>query len=132
MSKVVPEILKNHILPFDWDVHKIWEIQAPVFQISCAEFEYLLELSLWSSVPNQGLLFDVRPIDVIRDPGRSPYQARRLARCDLQHPIDILLAREKRWVLDGVHRIAKQVSLQRSTIAVRFHDESVIPIITRG
>ncbi|HZX30079.1 MAG TPA: hypothetical protein VFF03_01885 [Rhodocyclaceae bacterium] len=129
MPKIVPDILKDHILPFDWDVRKVWGLKADVVQVPTSEFAYLLELPLWSSVPKQGLLFDICPIDVIRAPGVSQYQAQRLQNVDLQHPIDVLVAQEKRWILDGVHRIAKHFILNTSTLAVRFHDESVIPAV---
>ena len=94
-----------------------------------SEFAYLLELPLWSSVPKQGLLFDICPMDVIRDPKVSSYQAQRLRETELRYPIDVLVANEKRWILDGVHRIARHFVLNSSVLAVRFHDESIIPAI---
>lgn len=132
MPKIVPDILKDHILPFDWDVRKVWGLKADVVQVSTFEFAYLLELPLWSSVPKQGLLFDTCPIDVIRDPEVSHYQAQRLQQTDLQYPIDVLVAQEKQWILDGVHRIAKHFILKKTTLAVRFHNEYIIPAIKLG
>lgn len=132
MPKVVPEILQEHILPFDWDVRKVWELKADATEVPMSEFAYLLKLPLWSSVPKQGLLFDICPMDVIRNPNVSMYQAQRLQQTDILHPIDVLVARKKRWILDGVHRIAKQFTLNKEFLSVRFHDESVIPIIKLG
>ena len=132
MPKIVPEILKDHILPFNWDIRKVWAIKADVVQVPCSEFAYLLELPLWSSTPKQGLLFDTCPIDVIREPRVSIYQAQRLQQTELQHPIDVLIAEEKRWVLDGVHRIAKHFILNRSTLSVRFHNDYIIQAIKSG
>ncbi|MBW7902716.1 MAG: hypothetical protein H3C26_14640 [Rhodocyclaceae bacterium] len=131
MPRTIPDILKDHILPFDWDVRKVWALDAPAVPVSCAEFAYLLELPLWSSVAKRGMLFDIRPLDVIRDPGVSDYQARRLREADLHHPIDVLLLAERRWILDGVHRIARHVALGSPTLFARFHDASVIPAIRR-
>lgn len=130
--KVVPEALEEHILPFNWDVRKVWAIDADVLQLPCSEFAYLLELPLWSSVPGQGMLFDIRPIDVIRNPNASPYQAQRLRRTDLRYPVDMLVFQGRRWVLDGVHRIAKHFILDSPIFLVRFHDESTIPAIKVG
>jgi len=132
MPKIVPEILKDHILPFNWDVRKVWAIKADVVQVPCSEFAYLLELPLWSSAPKQGLLFDTCPIDVIREPRVSIYQAQRLQQTKLQCPIDVLIAEEKRWILDGVHRIAKHFILNRSTLSVRFHNDDIIQAIKSG
>jgi len=92
----------------------------------------LLELPLWSSVPKKGLLFDVRPIDVMRDPNASIYQTQRLQETELHHPIDVLVGfgeSDRWWILDGAHRIAKHFILQHPIIRVRFHDTSIIPVI---
>jgi hypothetical protein len=129
MHKIVPETLKLHILPFNWDVRKVWALKADVVRVSCSEFAYLLELPLWSSVPNQGLLFDTCPMEVICNPNVSVYQHQRLQKIELQYPIDVLVIRDKRWILDGVHRIAKHFILNSPMLLVRFHDESVIPEI---
>ncbi len=130
--KVVPEILEDHILPFNWDVRKVWALEAKVTQIPYTEFAYLLELPLWSSVAKHGLLFDICPMDIIRDPNLSIYQTQRLQQIDLQYPIDVLIAQDKRWMLDGVHRIAKHFILNSAMLSVRFHDESVISAIKSG
>ena len=132
MPKIVPDILKDHILPFNWDVRKVWGLKADVIQVPTSEFAYLLELPLWSSVPKQGLLFDISPMDVIRDPHASIHQSQRLREAALRYPIDVLVAQEKWWILDGVHRIAKHFTLKKPTLTVRFHDESIIPAIRLG
>lgn len=129
MAKNIPDALKDHILPFNWDVRKVWALAAATTQIPCGEFLHWLELPLWSSVPGRGMLFDIRPIDVIRDESLSPFQARRLNEANLGFPVDLLIIEEKRWILDGVHRIAKHFVLGSRTIPARFHDESVIPQI---
>ena len=132
MPKIVPEILRDHILPFDWDVRKVWALEAEIRHIRPADFAYLLELPLWSSVPNQGLLFDISPIAVIRNPASSIYQTQRLHQVDIAYPIDILRFQGRPWVLDGVHRIAKHFILNTSSLPARFHDENIIPAISVG
>jgi len=129
MAKDIPEALKRHILPFNWDVRKVWALAATTQQIPCGEFRHWMELPLWSSVPGRGLLFDTRPVDVIRDVKHSPYQTQRLYQACLDFPVDILILEDKRWILDGIHRIAKHFMLNSTTIPARFHDESVIPQI---
>lgn len=132
MPKQILTILHEHILPFNWDVRKVWELKADIVEVPVLEFTYLLKLPLWSSVPAQGLLFDTCPLDVIRDPNVSTYQAKRLQETDTQHPIDVLVAGNKRWILDGVHRIAKHFTQNRPSLYARFHHESVIPNISLG
>jgi len=129
MQKIIPEILKGHILPFNGDVRKVWGLEGDATEVRCCEFSHLLELPLWSSVPNRGLLFDISPAEVIRDPSISVYQTQRLQQTELRFPIDVLIMQEKRWILDGVHRIAKHVMLGKPTLFARFHDESIIPEI---
>lgn len=131
MTKIIPDILKDHILPFDWDICKAWEPSADVIEVPTSEFVYLLKLSLWSSVPKQGLLFDSCPMDVIHDPHASLYQAQKLQQTERRYPIDVLTAQGRRWILDGVHKIAKSFTLNKSALVVWFHDESVISTIKK-
>jgi hypothetical protein len=129
MPKVIPENLTSHILPFNWNVHQVWSLEATVQQVPFAQFAYLLQLPLWSSVPHQGMLFDTRPIDVINNPNYSIHQTQRLEQADVKYPIDVLIMQDQQFTLDGVHRIAKHFILNSSTIPARFHDESVISVI---
>lgn len=130
MPKYVPPALTDHLLPFNWDVRKVWGLVAPVSEIAISEFSYLLELPLWSSVSNQGMLFDISPAEVIRNPLASPYQTQRLADADTRFPIDVLLLNDRRWVLDGVHRIAKLSALNAPRLHVRIHTASIIARIS--
>lgn len=132
MTKEIPEALLEHILPFNWKVEEVWKLTAEVIVAERTEFDYLLELPLWSSEAGRGMLFDIAPIEVIRDPGRSPYQTQRLANTQLGYPLDFLLADGRRWILDGAHRLAKHYQLGDPSVAIRFHDESVIPRIRSG
>jgi hypothetical protein len=129
VSKIVPESLRDYILPFNWNVHKVWALEANVVQVPCSDFVHLLRLPLWSSKPNQGLLFDLCPMDVIRNPNISIHQAKRLQETQLRYPIDVLVMNERRWILDGVHRLAKHFVSNSSVLSVRFHDESIFPAI---
>ena len=132
MPKFIPDILKDYILPFNWDVRKVWALNADVVQVPCFKFAYLLELPVWSSVPGRGLLFDICPMDVIRNPNTSIYQTRRLREAKLRYPIDVLVVEEMLWILDGVHRITKHFALDNPTLAVRFHNENIIQDIKLG
>lgn len=132
MPKLIHPILIDHILPFYWDVQRVWALEAPIQQIPCSEFVYLLALPLWSSVKGHGMLFDTCPIDVIRDPGLSAYQTERLNRVNLDYPVDVLLMDGRRWILDGVHRITKHIMLDNPTLPVRFHSERAISAIRQN
>jgi hypothetical protein len=129
MTKRVPTELVEHILPFNWDVRRVWEQEAAISRRPLADFEYLLDLPLWSSQPKQGLLFDVAPRVVMDFPEKSPHQTQRLHEARIEFPIDLLHHQGREWVLDGVHRIAKLSLMGVDTVSVRVHDETAIPRI---
>jgi hypothetical protein len=130
--KTIPECLKNHILPFNWDVQKVWNLAVPTINCFRTEFDYLLELPLWSSIPGKGMLFDISPIEVIEKPVISPYQSQRLNAARLEYPLDFLIFEGNKWILDGVHRLAKHRLLNNDIIEVRFHNESSISIVIKA
>tara|TARA_Y100000588_G_scaffold354235_1_gene408295 strand:- start:139 stop:573 length:435 start_codon:yes stop_codon:yes gene_type:complete len=129
MSKHVPEILKDHILPFNWNVTKVWSLNADVDLVSRSRFDYLLDLLLWSSGPGKGMLFDIAPMAVIQNPMASPHQTKRLATTDISYPLDFLMYSGRPWILDGMHRLAKLYVEGSELIEVRFHDAGSISAI---
>jgi hypothetical protein len=129
--KSLPDILTNHILPFDWDVRLVWQESVEVVIRPLVDFAYLLDLPLWSSVPNQGMLFDISPRKVIDHPQRSPHQYERIQKADTDFPIDLLRYQEREWILDGVHRLAKLFIIGAESARVRVHSDGIISRITR-
>lgn len=126
MTKIIPPSLNNHILPFNWDVRKVWNLPTQVTRQKILNLEYLLDLPLWSSVKGCGMLFDLSPNEVIQAPLISPYHAKRLFIADISFPIDFLLHQDRTWILDGIHRLAKHKLIKNSVVEVRLHDESAI------
>jgi len=126
MEKQIPELLKDHILPFDWDVKSVWSLDSQIIEEKRSKLDYLLHLPLWSSVPNEGMLFDITPIEVITDPRRSPHQTERIEKTDESYPIDMLHFEGKLWILDGVHRLAKLFRSGSDVVRMRVHPDSVI------
>jgi len=129
MAKRIPPELTDHILPFNWDVHLVWQQEADVTQRNLTEFEHLFDLPLWSSRPNMGMLFDIAPRTVMEFPERAPHQTQRIHEVRIEFPIDLIRYQGREWVLDGVHRIARLSLMGMDTIRVRVHDETVIPRI---
>jgi hypothetical protein len=130
IPKRIPSELTDHILPFNWDARLVWQQAAKVDQRLLAEFEYLLDLPLWSSQPKMGMLFDIAPRTVMAFPERAPHQTQRIHEARIEFPVDLIRYRGREWVLDGVHRIAKLSLMGADTIRVRVHDETIIPRIT--
>ena len=129
--KALPKILTDHILPFDWDVRRVWEMEREVTVRPVSDFAYLLDLPLWSSVPNRGMLFDISPREVLESPQRSPHQYERVLGADVGFPIDLLFYQEREWILDGVHRLAKLHLMGVDRVRTRLHPEEVIPRISK-
>ena len=128
MSKYIPEILKDYILPFNWSAKAVWALKSPVLRVQRVEYDYLLNLPLWSSVAGKGLLFDTKPIDVINDPSISTYQTARLKNVDIAYPLDFLIFKGRKWILDGVHRLAKLYMFKKEIINVRLHPGTCIQV----
>ncbi len=124
--KPVPAVLTDHILPFHWDVSQVWKLGGEVLLRPRTDYDYLLDLPLWSSVPRQGMLYDISPREVILHPGGSPHQAERIRLADTRYPLDFLMLDGRPWILDGVHRLAKHHQMKTEFIGIRIHPESVI------
>ncbi|RYD23082.1 MAG: hypothetical protein EOP88_05605 [Verrucomicrobiaceae bacterium] len=130
--KIVPPHLSDHILPFQWDVREVWKLPGEVMLRPRADYDYLLDLPLWSSVPEQGMLFDISPREVILDAEQSPFQTERVRMADMRYPIDFVETDGRLWILDGVHRLARHYQMGTVFIRVRCHPGSVIPRIVTG
>jgi hypothetical protein len=126
MVKSIPPELVSHILPFNWNVRNVWSLPTPAQQIKRSELDYLLDLKLWSSVPKAGMLFDISPRSVIANPAHFPHQYQRVQRADISFPIDMMDYRGQRWILDGVHRLAKLYLMHSEWVALRLHSEAII------
>ena len=127
----VPSELNQHILPFHWEVELVWKLKAPTQLAPRERFDYLLALPLWASQPRKGMLFDLRPLDVLADAQRAPHQHERMIACDTSYPLDFLEYRGRLWTLDGVHRLAKLYSESVTQIHYRVHDKGARSKIER-
>ncbi|MFO6425498.1 hypothetical protein [Motilimonas sp. KMU-193] len=121
MSKYIPKELKGFILPFNWDVNKVWGLLAPIEDVELSDFEFLFELPFWSSRPNAGMLFDISPNQVLANMYLYPHQKERVEKADIQYPIDFIFENGTYYILDGLHRLARHKLLGNRTVKVRRH-----------
>ena len=77
-----------------------------------------------------GLLFDISPRQVLNSPDLSPHQAYRVKSADVGFPLDFLRFKERLWILDGVHRLARLYQLGESNVRLRVHPSDIIADIT--
>ena len=129
MVKSIPDKLKNHILPFNWNNKIVWQLPAPIQEKPLADFEYLLHLPFWTSIPNCGMMFDISPIEILEEPNRAPHQYERIMNSDINFPMDFLNYKNQPWILDGIHRLAKLYKQNANKVKIRIHSEQIIPSI---
>jgi len=121
MSKYIPEVLKEFMLPFNWDVRKVWMQEADIEEIMLSELEFMFELPYWSSKPNSGMLFDITLNQVLDDLAKYPHQTERVENADIQYPIEFIFENGTYYILDGLHRLARHKLLDKKTVKVRKH-----------
>jgi hypothetical protein len=121
MSKYIPSELKDFILPFNWDVKKVWELPAQIEEVELSTFEFMFDLPFWSSRPNAGMLFDVSPNEVLENFPAYPHQRERVENADIRYPIDFIFENDSYYILDGLHRLARYKLMGRKTIKIRKH-----------
>ncbi|MFD2177169.1 hypothetical protein [Veronia pacifica] len=121
MSKYIPKELEKFILPFNWDVKKVWELPAPIEDAEMSVFEFMFDLPFWSSRPNAGMLFDISPNEVLENMNLYPHQKDRVENADIQYPIDLIFENGTYYILDGLHRLARHKLMGNKTIKARRH-----------
>ncbi len=130
MQKKIPLSLQDHLLPFNWDVKKVWKLSAPLQEKSIQEFLYLLALPFWTKEAGCGMKFNVTPLEVLTDPNLSPWQYERVVSADTTFPLDFVSFEKRLCVLDGLHRLANLYRLGADKVLVRIHsEESVCKVV---
>lgn len=129
MSKQLPSELVPFVLPFNWDVTRVWALTAAVEYRPIAEFRAYFDLPFWSSRANAGMLFDLTPNQVLKHPERYPHQQARLEQADLEYPVDFIVDNQQFYILDGLHRMTRLRQLGHHAFALRCHTMSVRPMI---
>lgn len=77
--------------------------------------------------------FDLVPHDVLATPTLCPHHYERIYSSDTSYPLDFLDWRGKRWILDGVHRLARCHARSDTLVKIRVHPpESVRNIRQEG
>ena len=111
----IPAALRGWLLPIDWDRERLWALDLPYRRLELEELHWHLELPWWS---RGGVWFQVIPKDFLADPRAHPEHADRVANADLSYPLHVVFRRQRRLILDGIHRLAKAAMLGLSEIPV--------------
>lgn len=121
MSKYIPKELEDFILPFNWDVKKVWELPASVENVELRDFEFMFDLPFWSSRPDAGMLFDISPNEVLENMNLYPHQKERVENADVRYPVDFIFENDTYYILDGLHRLARHKLMGNKTVRIRKH-----------
>lgn len=114
LADLVPDVLRDVILDFHWDLARLWRLDPPVTMVPLAELRWQLELPLWQC---EGVHFAVSPAAVAADPVRFHEQWTRTLAADLRHPVHVLARPGRLTILDGAHRLLKAQHLGYDTVA---------------
>ncbi len=117
-----PKIIDDVGFDFDWKEEKVWELDVPVEEISLDELSWHFDIPFWGD-------YDLKPIDVIKDPSKYDSEYKRIMDSDLQYPLDIMFWKGRYLLLDGLHRLAKAKILGLKTVKVRKIPQEAIPQI---
>ena len=126
MKNTLPKILNSHMLEYDINLDKLWEIEKKEEFVKVKDYEYLLHLPFWRE-KNSEKLFNIKPIDVIINPQISIYHYNRIINANLKYSIDFIIMPDKTIrILDGLHRLSKYFILKEKLMKVKLYNSSII------
>jgi len=103
---------------FDFDEKDFWDLDIPITTIDISELEWHFTIPFWDDEPGE---YNLKPIDVIKNPGKYPEHDRRVKNADTSYPLDILKnPKTGYWTLiDGLHRLVKLHLKDEKDVKVR-------------
>ena len=91
-----------------WCDQSLWALDLPI-QTGCVEsFQWHLDCPFWASNPPDAI-FDLCPRRVLNHPQAFPDHYLRIHRVDTAYPLETAHFGGRLVILDGIHRLAKQV-----------------------
>lgn len=126
MKKDLPQIIKDVGFDFDWDIKKVWALDEPTIKMSIHELTWHFDIPfLWYGDE----VYNLKPIEVIKNPEKYKEEYERTMKADLSHPIDVMENKGRLLILDGLHRLMKHSILGDREISVRIIPREKIPDI---
>ncbi len=129
VTEHLPPHMKDLLLPFDWDVRRVWELSATPETVPIGALNFLLTNPFWSKNPDSFTDFDLCPIDFLSGRFNSRYHRERIQRADTFFPLDFIEENQRLWIVDGIHRLAKLFQKEDSHVQIRKHPISIRSII---
>jgi hypothetical protein len=112
-----PEIVKRYWYSIDWDVESLWLLDLPVETFPVADLSWHMGVPIWPDVA--GNPYTVSPSQVLKNPENHAIEYSRIQRADASFPIEVFELADRLMILDGIHRLAQQISEGQDTIKGR-------------
>lgn len=117
--KHLPKEMREWYFPFNWDVNEVWELEGRIEKRKIEDLTWHLDKPFWSSVQGKGMMFDLKPREVLEEPEKHFYHSARIKKADISYPVCLTLYEEREIIIDGIHRLAKLVGKNIETIEVK-------------
>lgn len=111
--------MSDWYFPFNWDVNEVWELEGKTEQRNIQDLKWHLEKPFWSSVRGKGMMFDLKPKEVLSKPEKHCYHSARIKDADVSYPVCLTTYKGREIIIDGIHRLAKLESDNIETIEVK-------------
>lgn len=122
----LPDILNTG---FKIDEPKLWKVNIPSEEILISEIDYNLDIPYLEQEGTDD--WNLTPRMLIKNFKKEISHAKKVDKSDLKYPIEIYFHKNKRIILDGVHRFTKAVKLWYKKIKVRKVSEEIAQITKR-
>ena len=96
--------------------------------ISVTDLEWHLDCPFWPTDPPHQI-FNLKPRDVLAEPGRYSDHHRRILEADMAYPLEVGHFGSTLVILDGIHRLAKMVSHGTTEAQIRYVPDSYITML---
>lgn len=114
---------------FRIDHKKLWALDLPVEDIMIKDLSDNFSIPYLEKEGTDD--WNLTISDLLDNLNDEPSHAEKMEKSDLKYPIDIYFYRNSWIILDGIHRLAKSISLGREKIKVRKIPEDQIEKIKK-
>jgi hypothetical protein len=110
--------MKSIYFNFHWSQKKVWNLRLETIKMEVNDFIWLLNYPIWASNPPEKI-FDLKPIDVLKNLENFPIIHKKIQNADYSFPIHIMKWNDRLVVMDGFHRILKTIINNENHILVK-------------
>lgn len=121
---MIDDVIDRYWYAIDWDVAAIWALELPVNEISVEKLIWQMDVPVWPDA--DGAPYAVTPNQVLQNIGQNRREYDRVLKADLRYPIEVFQFKQRLMILDGIHRLARTITLGCRKISVRYVPEDAV------